>query len=203
MKEEHALALRTVLRRIVPAMFMHQQPWALLGSTASCLQGLPVEPPDIDIATTLAGAYLMSGCLIDAMRAPVRYGETPNYASHFGVFEVLGRRVEVMGDLIIRGPDGVIDTREQFARWSDKVRTVKVDGISVPCVPLEWQLVANMLIGREDRVPIIAEHFRTHPFDRRFVEDICSDPRLGEPIRERVHALVSLAEAQHFPDAVP
>ncbi len=189
MRPEHHHALVTVLHRIVPAMFKHQQPWALLGSTGSHLQGLPVEPPDIDIATTLAGAYLMAGCLIDYMRAPVRYGQTPNYASYFGVFEVDGVRVEVMGNLVVSGEDGVIDTVEHFARWNDRVRLVKVDGMNVPCVPLEWQLVANLLIGRVERAQIIADFFQQHPFDRKFVEDICSDDRLGAPIRERIGLL--------------
>lgn len=194
MSEAHQRALRTLIRRIVPALFMHQQPWALIGSTASSLQGLPVEPPDIDIATSIPGAYLISGCLIDYMRNPVRYGETENYASHFGIFDIEGVRVEVMGDLIIRGVGGVIDTTEHFTRWSEKVRVVNVDGIGVPCVPLEWQLVANLIIGRYDRSHAIAEHFAAHPYDAAFVDDICNDARLLPPVRERVKTLLRLDE---------
>jgi hypothetical protein len=197
--ESHERALKTVIRRIVPALFMHQQPWAVLGSTASSLQGLPVEPPDIDIATSIPGAYLISGCLIDYMRNPVRYGETENYASHFGIFDVEGVRVEVMGDLVIRGVGGVIDTTEHFTRWSEKVRVVKVDGIPVPCVPLEWQLVANLIIGRYDRSQAIAEFFASHPYDAAFVEDICSDERLLPPVRERVRTLLRLDETSRTP----
>lgn len=194
MSAQHKRALTTVIRRIVPALFMHQQPWALVGSTASSLQGLPVDPPDIDIATSVPGAYLISGCLIDYMRNPVRYGETENYASHFGIFDVDGIRVEVMGDLIIRGLGGVIDTAEHFARWSEKVRMVKVDGTPVPCVPLEWQLVANLIIGRYDRSQLIAEFFSEHLYDAAFVEDICRDERLLAPVRERVRSLLRLDE---------
>ncbi len=199
MNQQHRRALNIVLRRIVPALFKHQQPWALLGSTASSLQGLPVEPPDIDVATTVPGAYLVSGCLIDYMRNPVRYGETENYASHFGIFDIEGVRVEVMGDLIIRGEGGVIDTSLHFTRWSDKVRVVDVDGIAAPCVPLEWQLVANLIIGRYDRSQLIAEFFQTHPYDRKFVEDICADENLRPPVRDRVRDLLRLEPTPPVP----
>ena len=45
-------------------MFKAQQPWALMGSTASVLQGIDdYTPPDIDLVTTMEGAYIMEGCV--------------------------------------------------------------------------------------------------------------------------------------------
>ena len=51
-----------------------------------------------------------------------------------------------MGDLVIRVADGVIDATQHFARWSDKVRLIHFEEHHIPVVPLEWQLVANVLL---------------------------------------------------------
>ena len=50
MTERVRRALRAVARQVVPAMFKSQQPWALMGSTCSVLQGIDgYTPPDIDL----------------------------------------------------------------------------------------------------------------------------------------------------------
>ena len=56
------MGLRVVLHALVEPMFKAQQPWALMGSSASVLQGIPdYTPPDIDLMTTMEGAYIMEG----------------------------------------------------------------------------------------------------------------------------------------------
>jgi hypothetical protein len=176
-------ALVAIMRCIIPSMFKAQQPWALVGSTASVLQGLPdYQPPDIDLATTMSGAYIMSGCIGGAggTLRPVSYSVRLPYASHFGIFEVKGVKVEVMGELVIRCNDGVIDLSDHWARWSDEVRVIELDGMHIPVVPLEWQAVANALLGRQDRVDATAAYLREHGFDRAFTLELLADHRLGE-----------------------
>ncbi|HZP57882.1 MAG TPA: hypothetical protein VFC53_10065 [Dehalococcoidia bacterium] len=176
-------ALTQILRCIVPAMFKSQQPWALMGSTASVLQGLrDYTPPDIDLATTMEGAYVMEGCIAAAgtVTRPVAYSVRAPYASYFGVFEVGGVKVEVMGDLVIRCPDGVIDSADHWARWSDQVRIVHVEGFHIPVVPLEWQLLANALLGRAVRVEGIARYLNREGYDQQLFRELCQDVRLGE-----------------------
>jgi len=180
---EVSAATVAVLRCVVPAMFKAQQPWALIGSTASVLQGLEgYTPPDIDLATTSEGAYIMEGA-IDAIAVtvrPVSHSTAGPYTSDFGIFEVSGVKVEIMGDLIIAKEDGHIALTEHWARWSDKVRVLHFEGQHVPVAPLEWQLVANALLARPERVDGVARHLLERGYDAPYIEALLDDDGLGE-----------------------
>lgn len=182
MTEHIQRALSACIHAVIPTMFRAQQPWAVMGSTASVLQGLcNYPPPDIDLVTTRDGAYIMSGSMggLGATVRQVGYSESAPYASHFGIFEVLGVKVEVMGDLAIRVADGHIDATEHFARWSDKMRLIHFEEHHIPVVPLEWQLVANVLLSRPERSTGIADHLLAHGFDRPFLAALLADDAHG------------------------
>lgn len=187
-------ALSACVDAIIPTMFRAQQPWAVMGSTASVLQGIcDYTPPDIDLVTTRDGAYIMSGSIggLGATVRQVAYSESDRYASHFGIFEVLGVKVEVMGDLVIRAADGYIDATEHFARWSDKVRLIHFERDHIPVVPLEWQLVANVLLSRPERSTPLAGYLRAHGCDRVYLEALLADKGHGDrttaTVREMMH----------------
>ncbi|MBF6599280.1 MAG: hypothetical protein IVW36_02080 [Dehalococcoidia bacterium] len=190
-------ALATIMRCIVPAMFKAQQPWAIIGSTSSVLQGLPgYQPPDIDLATTMEGAYIMEGCIapMGAVVRPVGYSVAAPYSSYFGIFEVGGVKVEVMGAMIIRCADGVIDLADHWARWSDKVRVRRVDGMHLPLVPLEWQLVANAMLGREERIGPISRYLLDNGYDQRLLAVLLADERNGARTIARVREVLRIED---------
>ena len=194
MKDGVRSALSACINAIIPTMFRAQQPWAVMGSTASVLQGIcNYTPPDIDLVTTRDGAYIMSGSIggLGATMRQVGYSESERYASHFGIFEVLDVKVEVMGDLVIRVADGVIDATQHFARWSDKVRLIHFEEHHIPVVPLEWQLVANVLLSRPERSTGIADYLLQHGFDRAYLDALLLDKGHGErtiaTVREIMH----------------
>jgi len=175
-------AANTALHAIVPPLFKAQQPWAVMGSTASVLQGIPrYVPPDIDIVTTMVGAYIMEGAIssLGSTFRPVSHSVGGPYTSYFGIFEVRGVKIEIMGDLIIQCEDGSIDTRDHWSRWSDKVRVLHFDDLHIPVVPLEWQLVANTLLGRPTRVDDISSYLLEHGFDRPYLDALLADEGYG------------------------
>lgn len=185
MTDEVRVALGEVLHAILPSLFKAQQPWALMGSTASVLQGIPdYVPPDIDLATTTEGAYIMSGALghTGAVIRSLEYSERSPYASYFGIFEVRGVKVEVMGDLMIRCEDGFINLREHWSRWSDKVRLLHFADVHVPVVPLEWQLVANALLARPERTEGIAQFLLEHGYDGAYLAALLEDKHIGDRV---------------------
>lgn len=189
------VSLGEVLRALIMPMFKAQEPWALMGSTASVLQGLPdYSPPDIDIATTSVGAYIMSGAIgaSHAIVRPVKYSSAGPYTSHFGIFEVGGVKVEVMGDLVIHCADGEIKLTDHFANWSEKVRVLHFDGLHVPVVPLEWQIVANALLGRPERVNGTAKYMLEHGYDKPYLERVLEDHCYGERTRLWVREVMRL-----------
>ncbi len=175
-------ATAAIVRVITPPMFKAQQPWAIMGSTASVLQGIPdYAPPDVDITTTMEGAYVMSGAIstLGATVRPVKFSTAGPYTSYFGIFEVAGVKCEVMGDLVIHCEDGTIALEEHWARWSEKVRVLHFEGLHVPVVPLEWQIVANALLRRPERVDSIARYMREHGWDRAYLDGILADSQFG------------------------
>lgn len=189
-------ALAAVLRTIIPAMFKAQQPWALMGSTASVLQGIDdYVPPDIDLVTTMEGAYIMEGCvaMCGATIRQVSFSTSDRYASHFGIFEVEDTKIEVMGDLVIQVADGCIHATDHFARWSDKVRLLHFDGSHIPVVPLEWQLAANALLSRPERTQPIADYLLKHGYDGAYLDAILEDKSYGERTIRLVRELMRLA----------
>ena len=195
MTDEVRAALREVLHAITPSLFKSQQPWALMGSTASVLQGIPdYVPPDIDLTTTMEGAYMMEGAIghIAAVGRPVGYSVREPYASYFGIFEVSGVKTEVMGDLIIKYRDGLIDVKEHWSRWSDKVRVLHFESMHVPVIPLEWQLVANTLLERPERSGGIARFFHEHGYDRPYLEALLQDRQLGARTIDSVREAMKL-----------
>ena len=194
MTEAVRQALGSVVRHVVPAMFKSQQPWALMGSTCSVLQGIDgYSPPDIDLVTTMEGAYIMAGSVAGcgATIRPVSYSVAPPYESHFGIFEVDGVKVEVMGDLIIRCDDGMINAAEHFARWSDKVRVLHFETYHIPVVRLEWQLVANVLLRRPERSSGIVDLMLRRGYDRAYIEALLSDANIGERTIATVRRLLN------------
>jgi hypothetical protein len=195
MTEEMRAALRAVLHSIVPSLFKAQQPWALMGSTASVLQGIPdYVPPDIDLTTTMEGAYIMEGAIghIGAVVRQVSYSVREPYASFFGIFEVEGVKSEVMGDLVIMYRDGLIDVKDHWSRWSDKVRVLHFESLHVPVIPLEWQLVANTLLERPERTDGITRFFHEHGFDRPYLEALLEDRQLGSRTIDSVRKVMEL-----------
>jgi hypothetical protein len=194
MTDEIRNALASILHLIIPSMFKAQEPWALMGSTASVLQGIPdYSPPDIDLTTTRDGAYIMEGAIghSAATIRPVAFSVREPYASFFGVLEVLGVKVELMGDLIIKCDDGVIDLQDHWSRWSDKVRVLHFEGFHVPVAPLEWQLIANTLLRRPERSRGIAQFLLERGFDGSYLRALLMDERLGErtirEVKQAVH----------------
>lgn len=81
--------------------------WVVTGSLGMALQGVPVEIHDIDIQTDKDGAYEIEDCFFQDVIKPVRYTMSERIQSHFGMLEIDGIRVEIMGDMQKKteGPD--------------------------------------------------------------------------------------------------
>ncbi len=109
--------------------------WAVDGSCALALQGIPVHPNDIDILTDRDGAYRIERALSCFAKVPVEYGQTAKYRSHFGIFVISGVRVEVMGDLQVFR-NGKWTSAQNPS--STGVRHVMLEGVEIPVVHLNY-----------------------------------------------------------------
>ena len=140
----HTRALRILVSRLRAADIL----WALTGSTAFGLQGLPIEPGDIDVQTDEAGAYAIELLFAEHVVRPVRPRDSARVASHFGALGLEEITVEIMGDIRQRAPAG---------RWqpppgpSALVLRTDWDELRVPVLSLEYERPAYAELGRLDR----------------------------------------------------
>lgn len=130
--------------------------WVLVGSTNLALQRINVTPHDIDILTDKKGAYSINELLRDYEIKKVEYRESENLASYFGEFRIEGVKVEVMGDLRIKHPDGT---------WYVKLvtrsaRNAKIGEMEIPLQPLEKELEGYKILGRVEKVREIEKAIR-------------------------------------------
>lgn len=97
-------ALAALYAALEPALAALDAPWCIIGSGAAMIAGAPVEDcPDLDIMTTTAGALALEtaweACR-DRQYAPTS-GDV--FRSRFSAYAFPEGRVEVMGDLLLRG----------------------------------------------------------------------------------------------------
>ncbi len=145
--------LENVLYSISSVLSKMRIAWILVGSTASCLNGVNVKPKDIDIIVKTEDVYDVDRIFASTYRVlrRVRYSSNGVYSSHYGIFETHGVKIEVMADLKICGELGCLDV--DFEELYSFSRRIELRDTSLRVAPLEWQLVANTLIpGKEKRI---------------------------------------------------
>ena len=122
--------------------------WTLVGSTGLALQGVKVEPNDIDILSDKDGALQINKLLKDYEVKPVA-PDSPceNFKSHFGTFLIEGVEIEVMGDFKIKSKV----TEEWICASSLLVDPdiIEIKGVKVPVSPLRESLKMYVQMGRK------------------------------------------------------
>jgi hypothetical protein len=105
-----------VLRQLFTELKESQVIWAVTGSLSFALQGLPLEPHDIDIQTDTEGAYEIERRFSSQMGRKVAFSSTKRMRSHFGALLIEGIVVEIMGDI-----QSDLRTARGRPRWISRV----------------------------------------------------------------------------------
>ena len=141
-----------VLRQIHAPLSNTDVNWVVTGSLGFALQGVPVQPNDIDIQTDKAGAYAIESLFSDVVTRRVKFSATERIKSHFGALQIDSIQVEIMGDIQKRGADGVWEDIVDPARYR---LMVEVDGMLVPVLSLEYEYEAYLKFGRTERAKML------------------------------------------------
>jgi hypothetical protein len=128
--------------------------WALTGSFSFALQGVPVEPHDIDLQTDRDGAYAIERLFHEHVVRSVAYWATPAMRSHFGFMEIAGVKVEIMGAIQKHLADG---TWEEPVNVEQYRRFVNVENMQIPVLSLEYEYQAYTIIGRLEKARLLRE----------------------------------------------
>lgn len=91
MKKKAVEALKEIHRRLK----RKRVNWVVTASASLALQGINVEPHDIDIATDARGEKIFGKTFSDETK-PVKLSETSLFRSHISEFTVKGMRIHVV-----------------------------------------------------------------------------------------------------------
>ncbi len=147
----------TVLKRIADRLGQSEVLWAVTGSLGSALQGVPLEPHDIDIQTDKSGAYEIERLLSQFVTEKVHLAQTDRIRSHFGAFEIDGIRVEVMGDVQKQDHEGIWRGPPDLTRI---VRYLEIEHTVIPVLSIEYECQAYKQLGRDDRADFLRQWLR-------------------------------------------
>jgi predicted nucleotidyltransferase len=134
-----------VLRIICQSLVGQNIRWVLIGSTGLALQGVEIEPKDIDILTDKKGAFAIQELLQEYQVNPVKFSRSELFESYFGECKINDVKIEIMGDLKENIDNEWISVSGILA--SPKI--LEIEGIHIPVSPLEQQLRAYERLGRE------------------------------------------------------
>lgn len=144
-----------IVERLVETLADPPLEWALTGSTSFALQGVPVEPNDVDVQTTESGAYEIEQRLAEHVVEPVSFQSSAGIRSHFGTLSIDGVTVEIMGAVQKRLADGTweppvdIEAHRQFVHFRDD---------HVPVLALGYEARAYEQLGRTERAQLLRDY---------------------------------------------
>lgn len=154
MKRMSGQAHLAVLRKICARLDGSNVNWALTGSLSFALQGVPVEPHDIDIQTDASGAYEIERLFSEFVTRKVAFSASERIRSHFGTLLIDGITVEIMGDIEKRLEDGTWEKPPDLAAHR---RIIDVHGIQVPVLSLEYECQAYAKLGRVSKARMLQD----------------------------------------------
>jgi len=140
-----------VLRKLYERLKDSNVNWVVTGSLGFVLQGVPVEPHDIDIQTDKEGAYEIERFFSEFVVEPVRFKESERIRSHFGALMIEGVKVEIMGDIQKK----VNDEWEPPVDINRYKRFVQIEGMEIPVLDLEYEYQAYLKLGRVEKAKML------------------------------------------------
>lgn len=140
------------LRRVAAALAETDIVWALTGSASFALQGMALTPNDLDLQTDADGAYAIAHRFADCVTRPVAFSEAEQVRSHFGALRIEGIKVEIMGDMETRLPDGTWGGSQD---WAEHITAVPLDDLRIPALSLDYEYHAYLRLGRAERAAAI------------------------------------------------
>jgi hypothetical protein len=136
-------ALAELYAALYPALSGLDAPWAVIGSGALMLAGGAVEAcEDLDLLTTGYGAEILEEAWRDHRDRTYAPNPAASFRSRFSAYDFPAGRVEVMGDLTLRGDGGWIPVAVPEAT------TVAVKGLPVRIPTLKAQAALFRRFGR-------------------------------------------------------
>jgi hypothetical protein len=140
------------LRKLYALLEDCQITWVVTGSLGMALQGMDIEVHDIDLQTDKNGAYEMERLFSKYVVKPVTFSASERICSHFGILELDGVKVEIMGD---------IQKRQNGQEWEKPIHLecyrqwIEIQGMQIPVLALEYEYQAYLKLGRFEKAEML------------------------------------------------
>ena len=116
-----------------------------MGSASLALQGVDITPNDIDILTDEYGAFKIGALLKEFEIKPVIFSRTDLFESFYGIYDIEGAKIDVMGDFRVR-------LEGTWVSLSDRLESpslVQINAMNIPVSSMHDQLLFYEKLGRE------------------------------------------------------
>ena len=120
---------------------------------------MEVEVDDIDLQTDSAGAYVIENAFSGNVVRKVQPSVSGKIASHWGELEIEGVKVEIMGALQKKSPDGTWEPPVEVNRHR---KFVPFEGMRLPVMSLKYEEQAYRKLGRTEKADRIRDWLSSH-----------------------------------------
>ncbi len=130
-----------ILRNLYNRLLNMDCDWAIGGNFASYLKGAPVSlyDPTINIQTDKDGAYKIERAFSEFVISPVSFLSSQTVQGYFGVLMIDNVRIEIMGDIQKRLPDGTWEGPADIARYKEYI---EVEDMMIPILDPSYKYMA-------------------------------------------------------------
>jgi len=140
MNEKIEKALRIIIKKLNGLNYV------LIGSVNLYIQGIDLQPRDIDILTSPDEINKIVEILKEYQTKEMYFDKSEGRNSYRVFFEIHGIEIEVLGNV-----DSVCRPKDSL----NKKIFINHKGMEIPCMPLKDELKAYRKMGREDKTKLI------------------------------------------------
>ena len=183
-------AIAEIASRVAGPMAAEGIPWFVGGSSAARLQGVPLDPRDIDLGTSPAGVRRIAELVSEYLIEPLGPTEWAGSRRIFGARAFVGTMRD--GSRVEWGIplDPPADPEFGDGTVLPKTVSIRVGGTPVRVTRLEYALVRAAAQGEHARVGPIAWALRTSGPDRELFDTLVAGRRLESKTREELTSLL-------------
>ena len=147
---QHVQTLKTVYHSLWKTDVL----WAITGSLNFALQGMRLKVNDIDLQTDASGAYEIERVFAENVVKSVRFSRSDKIASHWGELSINGVKVEIMGALQKKLPNGAWESPVDVKQHR---KFITFEGMALPVLSLAYEEQAYRVLGRIEKADRIRE----------------------------------------------
>ena len=128
--------------------------WAITGSLGFALHGMKLKVNDIDLQTDASGAYEIERTFAENVVRKVKFSVSDKIASHWGELKIADVKVEVMGALQKKLPNGTWECPVEVERHRE---FITFECMKLPVLSLKYEEQAYRKLGRTEKADRIKE----------------------------------------------